>query len=97
MNVNNLAALLDEKGDHAAAEPLSRRALDVCERTLGPEHPDTCRSAYNLAALHLQQKDFAKALPLAERTLKGYTKTLGDGHQYTILARKLVDILKKKQ
>ena len=38
MSVNNLAALLERKGDYAAAEPLYRRALDGAERQLGREN-----------------------------------------------------------
>lgn len=41
VSINNLALLLQAKGDYAAAEPLNRRALKARERTLGPEHPDT--------------------------------------------------------
>ena len=37
------------EGDSAAAEPLHRRALEVRERVLGPEHPDTLQSLNNLA------------------------------------------------
>lgn len=40
-SLSNMATLLYEKGDRAAAEPLHRRALEVHERVLGPEHPKT--------------------------------------------------------
>jgi len=39
--LNNLATLLEAKGDHAGAEPLYRRALAIAEKTLGSDHPMT--------------------------------------------------------
>ena len=55
VSVNNLANLLQAKGDYAGAEPLYRRVLEAQERTLGKEHPDTLTSVNNLANL-LQAK-----------------------------------------
>ena len=49
--MNNLASLLQDKGDYAGAEPLYRRALEAGERTLGKEHPNTLTSVNNLASL----------------------------------------------
>jgi type VI secretion system secreted protein VgrG len=40
-SVNNLAALYQDKGDTAAAEPLFRRALAGFEEALGHDHPET--------------------------------------------------------
>ena len=40
-SLNNLAGLLNAKGDYAGAEPLYRRVLEARERTQGKEHPDT--------------------------------------------------------
>ena len=41
MSLNNLAGLLQDQGDLAGARPLYERALAICEKVLGPEHPDT--------------------------------------------------------
>ncbi len=53
-----LACLLDavagfhvDAGHYREAEPLLRRALEIRERVLGPEHPDTLTSMTNLADL----------------------------------------------
>ena len=40
-SLNNLALLLMDQGDFAGARPLYERALAICEKALGPEHPDT--------------------------------------------------------
>ena len=39
--LNDLARLLQDQGDLAAARPLFERALAIRERVLGPDHPDT--------------------------------------------------------
>ncbi|MFZ8964172.1 MAG: tetratricopeptide repeat protein, partial [Steroidobacteraceae bacterium] len=40
---------LQAMGDYAGAEPLYRRALEIREKSLGPEHPHTGSSLFNLA------------------------------------------------
>jgi tetratricopeptide (TPR) repeat protein len=37
-SLNNLAALYKAQGRYAEAEPLYRRALEIWEKALGPEH-----------------------------------------------------------
>jgi len=37
----SLASLYQEQGKYADAEPLFKRALAICERALGPDHPHT--------------------------------------------------------
>jgi len=50
-SLNNLALLLQDKGDSAGAEPLYRRALAIAEKVLGPDHPQTKTVRTNLQAL----------------------------------------------
>ena len=38
-SLNNLAGLYRAQGRHGEAEPLYKRALDIREKALGPEHP----------------------------------------------------------
>jgi nephrocystin-3 len=83
-SVNNLAILLADQGDYAAAEPLYRRALEGSENSLGPDHPDTLRSVGNLARLLRSQGDYAAAGPLFRRVLEGYQKSLGPDHPDTL-------------
>ncbi len=54
---------------YAQARPLLDRALEIRERTLGAEHPDTAESLNNLAYLLLSQGDYEGARPLLERAL----------------------------
>jgi tetratricopeptide (TPR) repeat protein len=65
--LDNLAFLLHDHGDLAAARPLFKRALAIREKVLGPEHPDMVQSLDNLASLLQAQGDLAAAQPLLER------------------------------
>ena len=46
-----LGLLLKTKGLYSEAEPLQRRALEIGEKVLGPEHPDVAIHLNNLAQL----------------------------------------------
>ena len=70
-------------GAYAAARSLSERALAICEKALGPDHPDTGMRLNNLALLLKAQGDFAAARPLSERALAINEKALGPDHPDT--------------
>jgi tetratricopeptide (TPR) repeat protein len=78
---------LSEQGEYAAARPLLERALAICERTLGPDHPATATSLNNLALLLYRQGEYAAARPLYERALAIRKRTLGPDHPQTRQAR----------
>ncbi len=50
-SLNNLAALYDDQGRYAEAEPLYQRSLAIWEKALGPAHPHVATSLENYAAL----------------------------------------------
>ncbi len=54
-------------GRHAEAEPLHRRALEICEAALGPDHPDVATSLNNLAVLLVATNRVVDARRLMER------------------------------
>ena len=58
-SLDNLASLLHDQGDLAAARPLYERALAIREKVLGPDHPQTAQCLNNLAALLQDQGDLA--------------------------------------
>ena len=78
----NLASVLQQQGDLAAARPLLERALAICEKAC-PEHPHTATSLNNLALLLRDQGDLAAARPLFEGALAIYEKALGPEHPHT--------------
>ncbi len=79
-SLNNLALLLNNQGQYAAAEPLYRRSLAISEKALGPDHPDVALSLNNLAVLLGDQGQYAAAEPLNRRSLAIREKALGPDH-----------------
>ena len=55
------AVVHSSQGHYAEAEPLCRRALAICEKALGPDHPYTAIAARNYAALLRSLKRQAEA------------------------------------
>jgi tetratricopeptide (TPR) repeat protein len=82
-SLNDLALVLKEKGDFAAARPLQERALAITEKARGPEHPDTATNLNNLANVLRDQGDLTGARPLYERALAIREKALGSEHPDT--------------
>ncbi|GIV22265.1 MAG: hypothetical protein KatS3mg023_4016 [Armatimonadota bacterium] len=82
--------LLDIQGAYAAARPLYERVLAICERSLGPDHPDTVQSLTNLAGVLEAQGKYAAARPLYERVLTIVERNLGPDHPQT--AASLTDL-----
>jgi len=81
-SLNNLALLLKDQGDIAAARPLLERAVAIYQ-LLGPDNPDTALGLNNLAiVLHIQGA-LAEARPLYERALAIRERSLGAEHPDT--------------
>lgn len=78
--LNQAGCYLKERAQYAEAQPLHQRALDICEKALGPEHPDTATGLNNLAALYDSQGKYAEAEPLFQRALDITEKALGPEH-----------------
>jgi len=81
--LNQTAYRLDDRAQHAEAEPLYGRALEIRQKVLGPEHPDTATSLDNLAGLYDSQGRYAEAEPLHRRALEIGEKALGPEHPHT--------------
>jgi tetratricopeptide (TPR) repeat protein len=96
-SINNLAFLLNAKGDYAEAEPLYRKALAICEKVSGENHPDTALSINNLACLLGEKGDYAAAEPLFRKALDIREKVLGENHPHTASSiHNLASLLKGK-
>ncbi|WP_437902736.1 tetratricopeptide repeat protein [Sorangium sp. So ce327] len=78
--LNRRAVELHKAGRYDEAIPLARRALDLRENALGPEHPDVAITLHNLAALLKAKGDYAAAEPLFRRALAIQEKALGPEH-----------------
>ena len=82
-SLNNLALLLQARGDLAGARLLFGRALAIVESARGAGHPDTATCLNNLALLLKAQGELTGARPLFERALAICEKTLGPEHPDT--------------
>ena len=81
--LNNLALLMRDHGDLAAARPLHARALAIRETVLGPSHPDVAVSLLNLGNVLAEQGDPAAARLLIQRALEIRTAVFGEAHEET--------------
>ena len=76
----NLAHVLRDAGDHAAAAPLYAEAYGLHRTAFGDEHPETANSLVNLAAARMRLGDLAGAEPLYRRALATKHRLLGRRH-----------------
>jgi tetratricopeptide (TPR) repeat protein len=87
VNLNNLAARRQARGDVHAAEQLYQRCLALKEQLLGRDHPDVAVTANNLAVLYKAQGRLAEAEQLYRRVLKILQRTFGANHPKAIACR----------
>jgi Tfp pilus assembly protein PilF len=71
--------------------------LAICEKVLGPEHPDTAQSLNNLGFLLRSQGDYARARLYYERALAICEKVLGLEHPNTAQSLNNLGFLLKSQ
>ncbi len=79
-----LALCLYDQGQYADAEPVYRKALELRQKVLGPEHPDTLSGLNNLAVCLEKKGKRADAEPLYRQALELRQKVLGPEHPDTI-------------
>jgi len=71
---------LRQKGKYDEALPVAERALEIREKTLGPDEPPVAESLHALAVLYEDTGNYAKAEPLFRRALGIREKALGPDH-----------------
>ena len=98
-SLNNLGELYRDMGDHAAALPLYRQALEVRRTALGERHPKYAQSLHNLAGLYAATGCASEALMLMERAAAIYDRMIGqllaigsDRHRIAFLNTVLADL-----
>jgi tetratricopeptide (TPR) repeat protein len=69
--------------NYAAALRWYQKALAICEKVLGKEHPDTAITYNNIAAVYGRQGDASAALRWYEKALAINEKVLGKEHPHT--------------
>ena len=78
--LNAEAISLYKQGRYDQAVVAEKKALQVAEQNLGPDHPDVATSLNNLAGLYREQGQYAQAEPLFKRSLAIWEKALGPDH-----------------
>ena len=78
--LNDEVESLYRKGQYDRAVVVAMKALDVAEKSVGPNHPAVATSLNNLALLYLAQGQYAQVEPLYKRSLAMAEKTLGPEH-----------------
>ena len=78
--VNVLGMAEVDLGFLKEAETSFRRALEISEKALGPDHPDVATGLNNLAALYHAQGRYAEVESLCQRALGMREKALGPDH-----------------
>jgi tetratricopeptide (TPR) repeat protein len=93
----NTAWYLHLRGEYAAAEEISRDALDGREKVLGLEHPDTLTSVSNLGSVLKSQGKYEQAEAMHRRALEGREKVLGLEHPHTLISVRNLGSLLERQ
>jgi hypothetical protein len=103
VSMNNLAALLQQKGDLGAAESMLRGAIEVqsrvrgaaagLERTLGPDHSHVLAARIVRGEILAAEGDVAGASEVLQRALQDSTRVLGPEHRQTLAARRALEAL----
>lgn len=78
--MSNLSTLLSAKGEHDEAESLLRRAINIDQSALGPEHSNVAIRLNNLGQLLFKTGCTAEAEPLLRQGLKINQSAFGPKH-----------------
>jgi CHAT domain-containing protein len=98
-SLNNLALLHHSVGDHAAALPLYRWAIEIRRTAVGEDHPDYATSLDNLAALYAATGRAREAMLLTEKAtaiddrMIGQVLAIGSERQRDAFLNKVVSKL----
>ena len=83
---NNLAAVLADAGEYAAAGALLEQVLEARLRLVGEAHPETLQTLGSLSAIAVHLGDLDRAIALGERAVLGAKQVLGARHPITATA-----------
>ena len=78
--LNQEVGELYRAGKYDRAVVVAKKALEVAQNNVGPDHPSVAVSLNNLALLYDTQGQYAQAEPLYQRSLAITEKALGSDH-----------------
>ncbi|MEU4765084.1 tetratricopeptide repeat protein [Actinosynnema sp. NPDC023794] len=82
-----LGHYLDSRGEPDTAVTHHARAVHICQRLHGPDHPETLTARGNLANAYRAAGDSGRAIPLLEAVLADRERVLGPDHPDTSTSR----------
>lgn len=85
--VNNLALLLSNRGDFAAAESFLHEALELAEAYYGPESAAAARYRRNLGLIQAERRDWSNALANLSRAAEVHTRNTSVTHHNSLFIR----------
>src|ERR1017187_1219989 len=80
--LNAEAISLYKQGHYDQAVVAEKKALQLAEQNLGPDHPTVATVLNNLARAYDEQGQYAQAEPLYKRSLAIWEKALGPDHPF---------------
>jgi len=80
-------------GAYKKAEPLYLKALKICKKVLGEEHPSRVGSYNNLAVFYYGQGDFERAYGFMKKAVDVWSKVLPPNHPNLINAKEGLKII----
>ena len=84
-------------GEYGNALQCAQKALEIREKVLGKEHPDTATIYNNLAFVYRHQGNYAKALEMYQKALAICEKVLGKEHPNTATTYNNIAVVYSKQ
>ena len=72
--------------EYAKAQPLEEESLQILQKILGKERPETATSLGNLGELYREMGKYAKAEPLLKEALRIYRKVRGEENPDTAIS-----------
>jgi len=83
---NNIAGVYYRQGDYLRSHEWYHKALEIKEKVLGLNHPDTATTYNNIAGVHERQGDYLRALRWHHKALKICETVLGLEHPTTAIS-----------
>jgi Tetratricopeptide repeat len=72
--------VLSDQGKYREAEQMHQEVVEVTERVLGKEHPDTLTRMNNLASVLSDQRQYEKAAEIQVVVVVGFLRIFGSEH-----------------
>ena len=79
---NNLGYLKSQQSDQESALLLHRRALQIHQKSLPPNHPDLASSYNNIASVYDNMGEYSKAVSFHQKALQIHQKSLPPNHPH---------------